>query len=84
MANHRTLRSLSSVTLAVLFAAGALGCAGTSTAREDYYQSRSIVHASEAGDGSIVAVGTSNNGTAWAATLTMVPLSESGDLAASE
>ncbi|HZW08418.1 MAG TPA: hypothetical protein VFF69_00805 [Phycisphaerales bacterium] len=65
----------------LLLAGLGLGVAGCSSgsSRSDYYAARSILHPSESGDGSVIAIGPGAG--AWAESLTLMPLGDSGDLA---
>lgn len=57
----------------------ATGC--QSTVRDVYYSSRTVHHPAEPGDGSIVAIGANTGESPYAATLTLVPITDAGDLA---
>jgi hypothetical protein len=79
MATSRITRIAGRGLLLAGLGVGAAGCSTGST-RSDYYAARSILHPSESGDGSIIAIGPGAGG-AWAESLTLMPLSDSGDLA---
>lgn len=61
--------------------AGAAGCSSGS-ARSEYYAARAIVRPSEPGDGSVISIGPASGDSVWTASLTLVPIESSGDLAA--
>jgi len=60
----------------------ASGC--QSTVRDVYYSSRTVHHPAHPGDGSIVAIGAAASESPYGATLTLVPITDAGDLAMGE
>ena len=58
---------------------GASGC--RSSMRDVYYSTRAIHHNAQAGDGSIVAIGSNALNSSSSATLTLIPITDIGELA---
>ncbi|VAX35925.1 hypothetical protein MNBD_PLANCTO03-1400 [hydrothermal vent metagenome] len=82
MATHRNTRSAGlGVLMLSLLGFGAWGCSSGGSARADYYASRSIHRPAQAGDGSVVALSPKGGSASWTASLTFVPIADTGDFA---
>ncbi|MBK7405738.1 MAG: hypothetical protein IPJ41_14245 [Phycisphaerales bacterium] len=68
---------------AAVLLAGLGGCAGNS-ARNQYYASRAVVRQAEPGDGSVTALRPGAGEGLWSASLTFVPIDETGDYASAD